>query len=248
MYGPLIGMLVAAVALRIFFFGIHASRTRSLAILGLFPAAGTFGAFAWTVFDPRPEILSRIAPALGAISAGLAHAVTFSLVAMPPRKVWLRMVLVPLGIWTGTFAALWMIVPQPSPALKWVLFPLMSATLTSWFLAPFYAKDKGFVQHGSRRFPSVRFPCPRCGTRVDWGQGLACCTDCGLFIHLLWPADKLQKGGEGQDVSIKRLSRNVAFPCPSCREPVEWIQGDNACPNCNLKLSMHWSLQAKKSV
>jgi len=102
------------------------------------------------------------------------------------------------------------------------------------------------VQHGSRRFPSVRFPCPRCGTRVDWGQGLACCTDCGLFIHLLWPADELQKKGEGAGATIRRHTRAVNFPCPACDEIVEWIQGDNSCPKCGLKLSMHWTVQPKK--
>lgn len=248
MSGPLIGMLIAAVALRILLHGLEAARTRKLAVLGLVPAGCSFGAFAWTVFDPRPEILSRVAPALGAISAGLAHAVAFSLVALPPRKVWLRMVLVPLGLWTGTFLALWIVVPQHNLALKVLVLTLTAATTTSWVLVPFYAKNRGFVQHGSRRFPSVRFPCPRCGTRVDWGQGLACCTDCGLFIHLLWPADELQKKGEGTEVSIRRRSRAVAFPCPACQVPVEWIQGDNACPNCKLKLSMHWSVQAKKGL
>jgi len=248
MSGPLIGMLVAAVALRVFLHGLSAMRTRKLAILGLVPAACSFGAFAWTAFDPRPEILARIAPALGAISAGLAHAVTFSLVALPPRKVWLRMILVPLGLWAGTFAALWLVVPQHNLTHKAILLLLLAGTITSWILVPLYSKNRGFVQHGSRKFPSVRFPCPRCGTRVDWGQGLACCTDCGLFIHLLWPADELQKKGEGSEATIRRRSRAVAFPCPACQVPVEWIQGDNACPNCKLKLSMHWSLQAKKGI
>jgi endogenous inhibitor of DNA gyrase (YacG/DUF329 family) len=248
MYGPLIGMLITAVALRILIHGLEPARTRKLALLGLVPAGCSFGAFAWTAFDPRPEVLARVAPALGAVSAGLAHAVTFSLVALPPRKVWLRMILVPSGLWAGTFAALWIVVPQHSLALKVTLFLLATATVTSWVLVPFYGKNRGFVQHGSRRFPSVRFPCPRCGTRVDWGQGLACCTDCGLFIHLLWPADELQKKGEGSDVSIRRRSRVVAFPCPACQVPVEWIQGDNACPNCKLKLSMHWSLLKKKGL
>jgi len=241
-------MLIAAVAMRIFLHGLNATRTRKLAILGFVPASCSFGAFAWTAFDPRPELLVRIAPALGAISAGLAHAVTFSLVVLPPRKVWLRMILVPLGIWTGTFAALWIIVPEHNLAMKTILLVLSAATATSWILVPFYSKNRGFVQHGTRRFPSVRFPCPRCGTRVDWGQGLACCTDCGLFIHLLWPADELQKKGEGSEVTIRRRSRAVAFPCPACQEPVEWIQGDNTCPHCRLKLSMHWSLQSKKGL
>ena len=248
MIGTLLGMIVAAVALRIFLFGLQAARTRKLAILGFVPAGCSFCVFAWSVFDPRPELATRFAPALGAISAGLAHAVTFSLVALPRRKVWLRMVLVPLGLWTGTFTALWLVLPEQNSILKGILLPLMAATFTSWILVPLYSKNLGFVQHGSRRFPSVRFPCPRCGTRVDWGQGLACCTDCGLFIHLLWPADELQKKGEGSDVSIRRRSRVVAFPCPACQVPVEWIQGDNACPNCKLKLSMHWSLLKKKGL
>jgi hypothetical protein len=246
MIGALVGMIVAAVAVRIFLFGLQAARTRKLAILGFVPAGCSFGLYAWTMFDPRPELLSRIAPALGAVSAGLAHAVTFSLVALPPRKVWLRMVLVPLGLWTGTFTALWLVLPEQNLILKGMILPLMAATFTSWILVPFYSKNLGFVQHGSRRFPSVRFPCPRCGTRVDWGQGLACCTDCGLFIHLLWPADELQKKGEGAGATIRRHTRAVNFPCPACDEIVEWIQGDNSCPKCGLKLSMHWTVQPKK--
>jgi len=245
---PLIGMVFAAVAIRILLQGVYAARTRKLAFFGLLPATCSFGAFAWTAFDPRPDVLARIAPSLGAVSAGLAHGVVFSLVALPPRRVWLRMILVPLGMWTGTFAALWFVVPQHTLALKVILLVLAGATVASWILVPFASKNRGFVQHGSRRFPSVRFPCPRCGTRVDWGQGVACCTDCGLFIHLLWPADELQKKGEGSAVTIRRHSRAVVFPCPDCEEPVEWIQGDNKCPQCGLKLSMHWSVKARKGA
>ena len=246
MVGALIGMIVAAVAVRIFMFGLQAARTRNLSILGLVPAGCSFGAFAWSMFDPRPDLLARLAPALGAISAGLAHAVTFSIVALPPGKVWLRMILIPLGMWTGTFIALWLILPEQNLLLNGLLLPLMAATITSWILVPVYTKNRGFVLHGTRRFPSVRFPCPRCGTHVDWGQGVACCTDCGLFIHLLWPADELQKGGEGSAAAIRRHTRAVSFPCPACDETVEWIQGDNACPRCGLKLSMHWTVQTKK--
>src|SRR5207247_10945092 len=130
------------------------------------------------------------------------HAVAFSLVPLPPRRVWLRMLIVPLGLWTGTFAAFWFVLPQASRGLEALLLVLGSTTLTSWVLLPFWVRNRGWVQHGSRRFPSVRFPCPRCGTRVDWGQGVASCTDCGLFIHLLWPADELQARGEGSAAAI----------------------------------------------
>src|SRR6187399_2465902 len=145
MFGALVGMIVAAVAMRIFLFGLQATRTRKLALLGFLPAGSAFSVFAWTMFDPRPELLARVAPALGAISAGLAHAVTFSLVALPPRKVWLRMVLVPLGMWTGTFTALWLVLPEQNLVLKGMILPLLGATFTSWILVPIYSKNRGFV-------------------------------------------------------------------------------------------------------
>lgn len=247
MLGTLIGMIVAAVAVRVFIAGLEAARTRKLAVLGFFPAGFSFGAFAWTAFDPSAEFTARVAQALGAISAGLAHAVTFSVVALPARRVWMRMVLVPLGIWTGTFAAFWFVMPASTTTLDVALLVLGSATVTSWVMMPFWARNRGFVQHGSRRFPSVRFACPRCGTHVDWGQGIAACTDCGLFIHLLWPADELQARGEGSGAAIRRHSRSVEFPCPACSARVEWIQGDNTCQACGLKLSMHWNVHGKGS-
>ena len=61
--------------------------------------------------------------------------------------------------------------------LGWVILLLASGTLTACCLLPFWARERGFVLQGVRRSPTVRFPCPRCGTRVDWARGVASCTD-----------------------------------------------------------------------
>ena len=60
----------------------------------------------------------RIAQCLAALSAGFAHAVAFSLVALPARRVWMRLVFVPIGLWTGTFAALWLVWPFENVSLR----------------------------------------------------------------------------------------------------------------------------------
>jgi hypothetical protein len=242
-------MLVAAVALRIFLHGIHA-RGRAASRSSACSPPRPFGAFAWTVFDPRPEILSaRRAGARGDLGRPRARgdvlagrdAAEEGLAADDPRAR--------SGSGPGPFAALLDRRAAALPDVEVGALPADVATLTSWFLAPFYSKNKGFVQHGSRRFPSVRFPCLalRDARRLGPGPSPAARTAASSSTSSGRPT-RCRRRGRGQDVTIKRRSRNVAFPCPSCREPVEWIQGDNACPKCNLKLSMHWSLQAKKGV
>jgi hypothetical protein len=222
----------------VFVIGLRAMRTKKLAMIGMVPAGCSLGAFAWSLFAPEVDLAMRVATGTAAIAAGVAHGVWFSLVPLPPRRVWLRIVLVPIGMWFGTFASLWFVLPYQGNTLKVFVAVLGSATLTAWALLPFLARNRGFVDSGSHKLPSVRFPCPRCGTRVDWGLGIAACTDCGLFLHIFWPADELQKHATA-GVSPPR---SVRFACPSCGVNAEWQCGDGACASCGLKLTLHWNV------
>src|SRR5207249_1321402 len=83
----------------------------------------------------------------------------------PAKRVWMRMVVIPLGVWFGTFASLWFVMPSAGFALQSAVLVLGSITLTIWVLLPFYARDRGFIVSGTRVLPSVRFAWPRCGSR-----------------------------------------------------------------------------------
>jgi predicted RNA-binding Zn-ribbon protein involved in translation (DUF1610 family) len=247
MWRSSLGFLVIAAAMWIFVVGLRAARTRTLAMLGMVPAGCAMGAFTWLAVYSEVDVVVRIAQCLAALSAGFAHAVAFSLVALPRRRVWMRLVFVPIGLWTGTFAALWLVWPFESVSLRILLGLLGGFTLTAWIMLPFYSKNRGFVERGEKKLPSVRFPCPRCGTRVDWAQGVGSCTDCGLFMHLHWPADERQHEhpDRPQATSPAPPARAVRFACPSCGETSEWPRGDNTCPSCGMKLSIHWNVHTK---
>ncbi len=241
------GSVLIAVSLWVFVLGLRAARTRKLAILGLMPASCSLGAFVWTALGQELDIVVRTAQGLTALTIGLAQAVGFSLVALPAERVWLRMVFVPVVLWAGTFAALWFVLPEHGVGLQIALAVFGALTLTAWIMLPFYGKDRGFVERNNRRLPSVRFACPRCGTRVDWTQGVAACTDCGLFMHLHWPADEAQaKRAEDAVAPPPPVERAVRFACPACNEVEEWPRGDNACSHCGLKLSIYWNTHVKK--
>ncbi len=239
-----LGTAFIALLLWVFVIGLRAARTRKLSMIGLVPAGCSFGALLWSAIAPEFDIAGRLAGGLLAIATGLAHNVAFSLIALPAKRVWLRMVLVPLGMWFGTFASLWLVMPSSSFALQSAVLVLGSITLTTWVLLPFFARNRGFIVSGKRLLPSVRFPCPRCGTRVDWSQGVAACTDCGLFLHILWPADELQRQAGGQAPSPN--DRHVRFACPQCSVVDDWPCGDDVCKSCGLKLSLHWNVQPRK--
>jgi endogenous inhibitor of DNA gyrase (YacG/DUF329 family) len=236
----LIAIPFLALLVWVFVIGLKAARTRKLSMFGLVPAGCAMGAFAWSAFVPSVEYVPRAAAGLAAIAAGLAHGVWFSLVALPAQKVWLRLVLVPIGMWCGTFTSLWFLLPNERFTVKVLVAVLGSATLTAWIMLPFLSREKGYVKSGSRMIPSVRFPCPRCGTRVDWGQGIAACTDCGLFLHIYWPADENATPAGTEDPTT--APRSVRFACPSCGVASEWPRGDGACEHCGLKLSLHWNV------
>ncbi|MGH8310579.1 MAG: hypothetical protein ACRETX_12410, partial [Steroidobacteraceae bacterium] len=112
------GVLFVLLLAWVFVIGMRAVRTKKLAMIGLVPAGCSLGAFAWSVFSPEFDLAMRVATGSAAIAAGVAHGVWFSLVALPPRKVWLRMVLVPIGMWFGTFASLWFVLPYQGTTLK----------------------------------------------------------------------------------------------------------------------------------
>jgi hypothetical protein len=245
-----VGLLVLGVVLAIFVHGVRARRTRQLAMLGMVPAGAAAGAFAWTALNPDVEIVLRIAQALTALSIGLAHAVLVSRVPLPAERVWLRMIYVPVGLWAGTLAALWLWTPGRSVGLEIALGVLAALTLTSWILLAIQSRERGFVVRGQDVTPSVRFACPRCGTRVDWPRGVAACTDCGLFVHLHWPADELQARHAADPAKAKALEaapeRSLRFACPACRQLDTWKVGDDKCTWCGLKLSMHWNVHVKQ--
>ena len=242
MTSVLIGIAVLLIALAIFVRGLRARRTRHLSMLGMVPAGCAAGAFAWVLLHPDERDLPRIAEALTALSVGLAHAVAVSRVPLPAERVWLRMVYVPVGLWAGTLAALWLVSAERSTVLEVMLGVLAAMTLTAWVLLPIQSRERGFVVRGQDVTPSVRFACPRCGTRVDWPRGVAACTDCGLFVHLHWPADELQKRhAEEGKAAIDAGARSLRFGCPACRAVGTWHVGDNACANCKLKLTLHWN-------
>jgi hypothetical protein len=230
----------------VFVIGLKAARTRKLSMFGLVPAGCALGAFAWSAFVPAAEYVPRAAAGMAAIAAGLAHGVWFSLVALPRQKVWLRLVLVPIGMWCGTFLSLWFLLPDHQPVLRILIAVLGSATVTAWIVLPFLSREKGYVEAGTRKVPSVRFPCPRCGTRVDWGQGIAACTDCGLFLHIYWPADEQATPASAADATA--TPRSVRFACPSCGVASEWRCGDGTCEHCGLKLSLHWNVHPRPQV
>lgn len=242
MLPALLGILITALVACVLNVGLRAPRTRKLAMIGLLPAGCAFGAFVWSVFGADSGLGLRLGSGLASIAAGLAHAVWFSITALPSRRVWLRMILIPLGAWCGTFASLWFLWHQAGDSVRWPLFVLGAATIASWVMLPFLSRNRGYAESGSRKVPSVRFPCPRCGTRVDWGQGIAACTDCGLFLHIYWPADEIQKrdafvGGDNEPASVR-------FACPGCRVKSDWPRGDQACAHCGLKVSLHWNVHA----
>lgn len=246
MLQALAGMVLIAVALWVFALGLKAARTRKLAILGMLPASCSLGAFLWIAVGENVDSVVRVAQGLTALSIGMAQAVVFSLIALPAGRVWLRLVFVPVGLWTGTFAALWFVLPERGFVLKLGLVVLGALTLTAWVLLPFFGKDRGFVERGKRRYPSVRFACPRCGTRVDWTQGVAACTDCGLFMHLHWPADEAQARRAEEALRPLPAYRSVRFACPACEHVEDWPRGDNTCSACGLKLSIYWNVHTRK--
>lgn len=242
MLPALLGILISALVAGVLVVGLRAPRTRKLAMIGLLPAGCAFGAFGWAAFAPDAVLGLRMGAGLAAIAAGVAHAVCFSILPLPVKRVWMRMILIPIGAWCGTFASLWFFWHQAGDSVRAPLFVLGAATIVSWLMVPFLSRNRGYVESGTRKIPSVRFPCPRCGTRVDWGQGIAACTDCGLFLHIYWPADEIQKrepfvAGTSEPASVR-------FACPKCRVKSDWPRGDQACAHCALKISLHWNTHA----
>ncbi|MBL8857019.1 MAG: hypothetical protein JNL28_00735 [Planctomycetes bacterium] len=239
MLPALLGILISALVASVLVVGLRAPRTRKLAMIGLLPAGCGFGAFAWSAFAPDAAPGLRMGAGLAAIAAGIAHAVCFSILPLPAKRVWMRLILIPIGAWCGTFASLWFLWHQAGDSVRAPLVVLGAATILSWLTVPFFARNRGYVESGTRKIPSVRFPCPRCGTRVDWGQGIAACTDCGLFLHIYWPADEIQK----RDVFVTgdHEPASVRFACPQCRVKSDWPRGDRSCTHCGLKVSLHWN-------
>jgi hypothetical protein len=243
MLQSIFGILFTAVVIAVLVQGVRAARTRNLAIVGFLPSACALGAFGWALFARDTEHLMRIAQTTAAVAAGMAHSVIFSLVALPRRWVWMRILLSTVGMWAGTFLALWVVVPESNSMLTVLVTLLGSLTIAAWATLPIWSRDRGYIEQAGQKLPTVRFACPRCGTRVDWSQGIAACTDCGLFMHLLWPADALHQKqiDEGKPLHLGDPDRTVKFACPRCGHSTDWPCGDLTCSECGLKISIHWN-------
>jgi hypothetical protein len=237
-----IALTLLALVVAILIYGLRARRTRTLALFGFVPAGAATGAIAWSWLHPEADLVARTALGLTAVSLGLAHVVAASIAALPPRAVWLRMVFLPFGLWTGTLAGLWLLMPQAGKVLELSLALFLVATIAGWIAILTLGRDRGQVVRGGTRSASVRFACPRCGTRVDWISGAGTCTDCGLFVHLAWPADELQeqRAKEGATAGPSH-GGSVRFACPSCGRKAVWPVGHDACAGCGLKLSIYWN-------
>ena len=222
--------------------GLRAPRARIFAALGLVPATGACVAFTSAAFELHFELLARYANGLAALALGFAHAVVFSLAALSAQRVWLRGWMLFAGLWAGAFAALWIFDPTRHLVLDVVLAVLALATLASWIALPLLSRERGFTRHGALTVPSVRFGCPRCGTRVDWGRGVAACTDCGLFLHIAWPARD-----DAAETAVPVVDRSVRFSCPECGTRSRWNTGLSTCGRCGLKLTLHWNVHRTKS-
>ncbi len=236
-----LGMPAIAGMLWIFVSGLSAPRTKKLAIFGMVPAGSAFGALLWSALNPEVPLVARFAASLAAIAGGIAHAVWVSTLALPRQKVWLRLLFVPMGLWAGATLSLWFVLPESGVILEACLLLLLAATLCSWFLLPWYSRRPEFIQLGARKLACVRFACPRCGTRVDWAQGIFACTDCGLFLHVDWPAHER----ESRPVQIL-AERSIKFECPGCGKAREWKRGEDQCEGCGLKVELHWNEHVRR--
>ena len=217
--------------------GLRARRAWIFSALGLVPAAGACVAFTTAAFEPGMELLNRFAHGLAALALGFAHAVVFSVAALQPERVWMRGPMVFSGLWCGALGALWIFDRDPSPWLSVAVGILAAATLVAWIALPSFSRDRGFTRHGALEVPSVRFGCPRCGTRVDWGRGVAACTDCGLFLHIAWPVAEHEPAARPVDGAPR-----VRFSCPECGVAERWATGLSTCGRCGLRIALYWNV------
>lgn len=231
----LAGLTIALLCLWVCVRGLRARRTRQLAWLGFgsvgLAVAASVGALATGDAD-----LARLAFALSLLSIGFALAVLVSLAPLPARSVWMRVPLVALSLWTATLAAFVQTTSAPSGVLVWATYALAVLVAAGLVALLLQGRERGIVERGELRVPSVRFDCPRCGTRADWGRGIAACTDCGLFLHLHWPA-------EGSNKGVTDAARTLRFACPQCRSAHAWPVGTSSCPGCGLEVALHWNVQ-----
>ena len=143
---------------------------------------------------------------------------------------------------SGATLAMWCVLPVRGVVLEGCLVLLLAATVTSWFLVPWYGRRPAYIALGARKLPCVRFACPRCGTRVDWAQGVYACTDCGLFLHVDWPAHER----EARSPQVL-AERSVEFECPGCGKLRAWKRGEDQCEGCGLKIELHWNEHVRQA-
>lgn len=242
MRSGLIGTFLAFGLCLVLIGGLRARRTRLVAAFGLVPASGACLAFSVVAIEPQVDAVLRYAYGLVAIALGCAHAVVFSIAALPRERVWLRSALVFAGLWGGALTALWIFSPERHLVLDVLVGILATIAVLGWVSLPFLSREKGFTRLGELQVPSVRFACPRCGTRVDWGKGVAACTDCGLFLHIAWPA---REDAEPARAPAPAPPRSVRFSCPSCGARGTFTSGVSACRACGLAIALHWNVHTR---
>jgi hypothetical protein len=223
-----LGAIVALGACAVLVTGLCARRTRVLAALGLAAAACALAACAARALAPEVGLPARHAHALVAVAAGLAHAVALLLLPFPRERVVLRAPLAAAGAACGLLGAAWIEADGAHVALDVVLALAALATAAAWIAWLAWTRAAS-----ARGGPSVRFACPRCGTRVDWRRGAEPCTDCGLFLHIAWPAE-----AQPQPSASPRALR---FACPQCGTRGRWSNGSSACARCGLSVALYWN-------
>lgn len=261
MIADVVVLLVLAACVAVLVVGLSAPRTRRLAMIGLV-GAGTAAGFAIAALARGGTRAHDVAAGLAAITAGLAHGVGFSLVPLPAGRTSWRFVLVPLGMWCGTFASIWFFYGYAG--LEYVIptLVLAAATVASWVALPFFARRRTHVTVAGRAVACVRFACPRCGTRVDFARGIMPCTDCGLFLRLDWSETRADgaahdssvggsdrsrpddRSGAAVPVSADTTSLGVRFDCPGCGRNARWPRGETPCPSCGRRIALHWNVHA----
>jgi hypothetical protein len=218
--------------------GLGARRARNFAVLGLVFAGLSCGAWLSVLAMEPLDWVRRVAGSLTALTAGQTQLVWVSTLALPRNKVWLRVLAAPLSVWAGTSLAFVLMQPEPAAWLLGMTQALCALCVLAWVFLPWIGRDRGSVAIGSRAIPSLRSPCPRCGTRVDWAKGLYACTDCGLFVHLDWGQDPQVRDALKQQQDPGRTMR---FACPGCDKVRDWARGEHHCSHCQTPVRLHWN-------
>ena len=215
----------------------QAPRSRRFAWLGMVLAGCAVGCFASAPFLEARPVVERLGWGIVAAAAGIAHACAFNLVPLPPHRTKLRLVLVPLGLWAGGAGSFAILTQHQHAWIDLLALALALPVAAAWACVPFATRAPAQMALGGRAVSCLRFNCPRCGTVVDWPQGVWPCTDCGLFLKLDLPADPQAPAHRLDDAAgVVQLS------CPQCGTARAASRGRSDCASCGASLSVHWNM------